>query len=268
MCGRFSLRTTLEEVSRNFRAAADTIDEWVPRYNIAPTQDVLAVRVGGGAAAATDDRPGSKTSRGGKSTTGRQIVLLHWGLVPSWSDGPDTGGRFINARAESANIKPTFRDAFWNRRCLVAADGFYEWRAADGVKQPYFIRRADGAPFGFAGLWERWDRSGPETIESCTILTTRPNSVVEPLHDRMPVIIPPEDYGRWLDPMAADMDELRTMFEPFPAEELTAYPVSRRVNDPRNDDPSCIDPDADEPAPELELDLFGRRDRGSTSRDD
>jgi len=237
MCGRFSLRTTLEEVSRNFDAAADAIEDWVPRYNIAPTQDVIAARPAG---------------------SGRELVLFHWGLIPSWYDDPSTGGRFINARAESAHIKPTFRDAFWSRRCLIGADGFYEWRAIDGVKQPYYIRRVDGRSFGFAGLWERWSRGSRDAIESCTILTTRPNAVVEPLHDRMPVIIWPDDYDRWLDPMEADLDELQAMFEPIPAEELTAYPVSRIVNDPWNDSPACVDPDEYEPPPpSIELDLFG-----------
>ena len=240
MCGRFSLRTTLDEVGRNFEAAAQAIEDWVPRYNIAPTQDVVAARPTG---------------------SGRELVLLHWGLIPSWSDGPSGGGRFINARAESAHIKPTFRDAFWNRRCLIGADGFYEWRSLDGVKQPYYIRRVDARPFAFAGLWERWTRGTKDAIESCTILTTRPNAVVEPLHDRMPVILSPSDYGRWLDPMIADLDELREMFEPLPADELTAYPVSRLVNDPANDSPACIDPDAYEPnPPSIELDLFESED--------
>lgn len=237
MCGRFSLRTTLEEVGRNFEAVADAIEDWVPRYNIAPTQDVLAARPADG---------------------GRELVLLHWGLIPSWYDDPATGGRFINARAESAHLKPTFRDAFWNRRCLVAADGFFEWRPADGAKQPYYIRRRDGCPFGFAGLWERWSRGTRDPIESCTILTTRPNEVVEPLHDRMPVIVPPTEYARWLDPMAADLDELEAVFEPIAATELLAYPVSRVVNDPWNDSPACVDPvEYEPPHPPLELDLFG-----------
>ena len=236
MCGRFSLRTTLDEVSRNFEAAAGTIEEWVPRYNIAPTQDVIAAR---------------------PAPQGRELVLLHWGLIPRWYDDPATGGRFINARAESAHIKPMFRDAFWNRRCLIGADGFFEWRTTHGIKQPWYIMRVDGKPFGFAGLWERWGGGSEEAIESCTILTTRPNEVVEPLHDRMPVIVSPDDYGRWLDPMDANLDELQAMFEPIRAEELTAHPVSRLVNDPWNDSPACVDPDEYEPpSPPLELDLF------------
>ncbi len=237
MCGRFSLRTTLEEVSHNFEAAADAIEDWIPRYNIAPTQEVIAARPAG---------------------SGRELVLMHWGLIPSWYDDPSIGGRFINARAESAHVKPTFRDAFWNRRCLVGADGFYEWRSIGGVKHPYFIRRVDGRPFGFAGLWERWSRGTKTEIESCTILTTRPNEVVEPLHDRMPVILRPEDYARWLDPMATDLEDLQAMFEPVSADELTAYSVSRLVNDPANDSPACVEPTEHElPPPPIELDLFG-----------
>lgn len=236
MCGRFSLRMTLAEVSRSFEASADAIEEWSPRFNIAPSQDVVAARLTG---------------------AGRELVLLQWGLVPSWYDDPATGGRFINARAESAHIKPTFRDAFWNRRCLVGADGFYEWRSVDGAKQPYYIRRIDGRPFGFAGLWERWKRGPRDAIESCTILTTRPNEVVEPLHDRMPVIVSPEDYDRWLNPRSADLEELEAILQPCPADEITAYPVSRLVNDPANDSPACIDPDEYEPPPPpIELDLF------------
>jgi len=237
MCGRFSLRTTLEEVSRNFGAAADAIEDWVPSYNIAPTQNVIAARPAG---------------------SGRELVLMHWGLIPSWYDDPTIGGRFINARAGSAHIKPTFRDAFWNRRCLIGADGFYEWRSVGGVKQPYYIRRVDGRPFGFAGLWERWRRGTGAPLESCTILTTRPNALVEPLHDRMPVIVSPRDYDRWLDPMATELEDLHALFEPASAEELTAYPVSRLVNDPANDSPACVDPEGYEPPPPpIELDLFG-----------
>ncbi len=261
MCGRIALHSDLDELRHYFRAEAAGLEAWSPSYNVAPSQDIVALRLG-----SDSGHPGADRDRGH-----RELVLLRWGLVPAWYDDPNTGGRPINARAESAHLKPTFRDAFWNRRCLVAADGFFEWRDIDGVRQPYYVRHRDGAPLGLAGLWERWRRGGRPAIESCTILTTRPNAVVEPLHDRMPVIVAPGDHDTWLNPMLADQAELARLFEPFPVEQLVAYPVSRSVNDPANDSPACIDPEAYEPPPPpLELDLFqvppGKEDAGSGRR--
>ncbi|MFW6124721.1 MAG: SOS response-associated peptidase, partial [Pirellulales bacterium] len=147
----------------------------------------------------------------------------------------------INARAETAATKPTFRTALRHSRCLVLADGFYEWQKQDGPKQPFYIRLQDARPFAFAGLWSRW-QGEDETIESCTLLTTKANESLRPLHDRMPVILPPGDYATWLDPAVQDPDVLVPLLRPYADDALEAYPVSRRVNSPTNDDPRCIEP--------------------------
>ena len=168
--------------------------------------------------------------------------MLHWGLVPAWAEEPKVGGQMINARAESAATKPVFREAFRRRRCLVPADGFYEWKKLTSGKQPYCIRGRDHQPFAFAGLWERWLGSDAyPPIESFTILTTEPNALLRPLHDRMPVILDPGDFDLWLDPAIGEPDRLRRLLSPFPDDRLVAYPVSTRVNRPANDDPSCLE---------------------------
>lgn len=215
MCGRYTLRVPMREVAEEF-GLFDVPDQ-PPRYNVAPTQPVPAVRAAAG---------------------GRELAMLRWGLIPSWADDPSIGNRMINARAETVATKPAFRAAFKSRRCLVVADGFYEWRQFPGGKQPYLIRLRSGRPFGFAGLWERWDRDG-EPLESCTILTTTANELMQPLHDRMPVLIPHEHYDDWLK---GDTGTAASLLVPFPADRLTAYPVSRVVNSPRNDVPACVEP--------------------------
>jgi putative SOS response-associated peptidase YedK len=195
-----------------------------PRYNIAPTQDVAVVRQEG-------------------ST--RALALLRWGLVPSWSKDPTIGARMINARAETAAEKPAFRAAFKQRRCLVLADGFYEWQSSGQgrQKQPFYIHMKDGKPFALAGLWERWQGDeGGSTLETCTILTTEPNELVRPIHNRMPVILAPADYGQWLDPAMQQAGPLQAMLQPYPAAALDAYPVSRAVNNARHDSPECVAP--------------------------
>ncbi|HUG93913.1 MAG TPA: SOS response-associated peptidase [Planctomycetaceae bacterium] len=219
MCGRYNLRTPTQQLVEFFDLAL--APELEPRYNIAPTQPVAAIR---------------RTARG------RELSLVRWGLIPSWADDPKIGDRMINARADSVATKPAFRSAFKRRRCLIPADGFYEWKKSGGkTNQPYQIGLQDGRPFAFAGLWEHWAREGDE-IESCTILTTDANELVAGLHDRMPVILDETAYDRWLDPELDDRDELESLLLPFPARRMKAWPVSTVVNNPRNETPECLDP--------------------------
>lgn len=218
MCGRFTLRTPARDVARAF--GLDLLDDWPPRYNVAPTQSVAAVR-----------QPAGEQ---------RQLVFLHWGLVPSWADDPTIGNRMINARAETLATKPAFRKAFRQRRCLIPSDGFYEWQQQGRQKQPYYFTLADGGLFALAGLWERWEKNAL-VIESCTIITTAANSLVAPLHDRMPVILPPDDYELWLDANVEDVERLQPLLRPLPPEAMRARPVSTLVNSPRNDSPACLE---------------------------
>jgi putative SOS response-associated peptidase YedK len=196
---------------------------WTPRYNIAPTQEVLVI-------VRTPEHPD------------RQARLHRWGLIPSWAKDITIGNQLINAQAETAVSKPAFRVAFRKRRCLILADGFYEWRKENRHKQPFHIRLRDGRPFAFAGLWERWVGPEGKAIDSCTILTATPNELVRGLHHRMAVILPSNDYDLWLDPSVQEVERLQPLLRPFPTEEMTAYPVSTVVNNPRNDVPSCIEP--------------------------
>jgi putative SOS response-associated peptidase YedK len=219
MCGRFTLTATPEALNQLF-PLFDNID-LEPQYNIAPSQNVLAVRV----------QPGGEQL---------EAVRLRWGLVPSWADDPKVGYRLINARVETARDKPAFRAAFKQRHCLVLADGFYEWQATKTKqKQPYHLRLRDGRPFAFAGLWENWQGNG-QTLQSCTILTTDANAAVRPVHNRMPVILDPARYRHWLSATggAEDYDYLG----PYPAEEMMAVAVSTHVNSPKNNDPACLTP--------------------------
>jgi len=192
-----------------------------PRYNVAPTQQVVAIRLGSAA-------------------ENRELALLRWGLIPHWADDPSIGNRMINARAETVAGKPSFRQAFKKRRCLVVADGFYEWKKTDGKKQPYYIHLKDDQPFGFAGLWERWNREGEE-IQSCTIITTEPNELMKPIHNRMPVIVQSTDYDRWLDPDFQNGEMLQQVLRRYPADAMQAFPVNTLVNNPRNERAECID---------------------------
>jgi putative SOS response-associated peptidase YedK len=219
MCGRFALRTPPHLLAKQFQL--DDVPDLQPRYNIAPTQDVAVVRI----------NPGTEK---------RELSLLRWGLIPFWAEDPKIGYSTINARAETVATKPSFREAFKKRRCLVVADGFYEWQKTDGQKQPYLIHLRDGSPFAFAGLWERW-RKGEQAIESCSIIVTEPNAVLEPIHDRMPVILSPNAYGLWLDPDVEDGTRLQSLLRPYPADEMEAYPISTLVNNPRNDVEQCVE---------------------------
>ncbi len=218
MCGRFTLRTPAGQVAEAF--GLDEPPDWSPRYNLAPTQTVLAVRWD------------AEAQR-------RVAVGLRWGLIPFWADDPKFGYRTINARAETVESKPAFRAAFKRRRCLVVADGFYEWQPRDGQKQPYYFCRRDQQPFGLAGLWEHWEGEGG-VIESCTIIVTEASPLTAPYHDRSPVILDPEAYPVWLDPEFADTGELKRLLQPDAGEDFEAYPVGTRVNSPKHDGPECI----------------------------
>ena len=226
MCGRFSL-TTAPEAMRNL-FDYENLPNLEPRYNIAPTQMVACIRAGDG----------------GK----RQLDFLRWGLIPCWSKDAAAGARMINARAETVSEKPSFRESFAQRRCLIAADGFYEWRMEDGRKQPFRIGMKGGLPFAFAGLWESWtalaDGAGiaaGETVETVTIVTTAANDKLRPIHARMPVILPQEAYGKWLD-AANDRDSLLALLRPYPVESMAFYRVGPAVSNARNDNPDCIVP--------------------------
>jgi putative SOS response-associated peptidase YedK len=219
MCGRFVQYSDPEVYASCFEL--DTVCEAAPRYNLAPTQTVLAVR---------------------KSEDGaRVLVPLRWGLVPSWSKGPDSRYSMINARAETVESKPAYRNAFKHRRCLIPAEGFYEWKVVNGGKTPFLIRRTDGEPFGMAGLWETWHDPEGERLQSCTIIVTDANALVRDIHDRMPVILSPEDYGAWLDPETKDTDRLRAMLRPADPDAWKLREVSRKVNNPKNDSPELIE---------------------------
>ncbi len=221
MCGRFTLITPAEALAEQFQLFE--IPSLVPRYNIAPTQPVAAVR----------RVPGDGQ---------RELVLLRWGLVPFWAKDPGIGARMINARSETVAEKPAFRAAFRRRRCLVLADGFYEWRRLERGKQPFYVRLRDERPFAFAGLWEHWEGSDEAAIDSCTLMTTEPNDLIRPVHSRMPVILAPKDYDLWLDPGVQKADLLRPLLRPYPSEGMLAYPISTWVNKPKNDSPRCIEP--------------------------
>jgi len=218
MCGRFTLRARPQAVAEAFELLE--LPDLSPRYNIAPTQTVATVRF--------DPAQG-----------GRVLTRQRWGLVPSWADDPAIGNRMINARAETVATKPAFRKAFSTRRCLVVADGFYEWQKTPEGKQPYFMARPDNAPFAFAGLWECW---GPERMETCTIITTSANESMRPLHDRMPVILSPTDYATWLNPHTHDRQQLESLLRPAANDLLIAAPVRTLVNSPKNDVPECAEP--------------------------
>ena len=221
MCGRFTLFDSSDSLAERF--GLGEVTSLSPRYNIAPSQAVAVVRI-----------PAEGADR--------ELALLRWGLVPSWAKDPSVGSRMINARAETAPEKPAFRAAIRRRRCLVPADGFYEWKHAGGRKQPYYVRMRDGGTFAFAGIWEIWKGEGGDPIESCALLTTGPNELLEPIHDRMPVIIPPGGYDLWLSPMVHDPSALTPFFAPYPAGGMTAYPVRTLVNNPKMDEPVLIEP--------------------------
>ena len=217
MCGRFLLHSPVDLLQRAF--GFSELPNLQPRYNVAPTQAVPIIRR--------------------KEGSGRELTMVRWGLVPFWAKDLKIGSQLINARAETVTSKPAFRAAFAKRRCLVPADGFYEWQKREGskLKQPMLIRRRDAAPFAFAGLWESW--RGPDgEVQTCTIVTTEANAVLSPIHNRMPVVLEPGAYDRWLDPEQPSAELLL----PCPDEWLEAFPVSTQVNNVRNDAAELIEP--------------------------
>jgi putative SOS response-associated peptidase YedK len=221
MCGRFALSLPAKNLADLF--SLDEVPELTPRYNIAPTQPVCAILI---------DRVKEK----------RIAKMLSWGLIPSWSKDPTNGPRLINARSETVDEKPAFRGAFKNKRCLLPADGYFEWRQIEGKREPFFFRLKSGEPCTFAGLWEHWEGHSGEVFESCTILTTQANEVAQKVHDRMPVILPRRHYDLWLDPIVTEKDILKPFLVPYPSDEIEFYPISSLVNNPKNDMPECIAP--------------------------
>lgn len=220
MCGRFALVTEKKILDMLYDLELRTGFELRPRYNIAPSQQVLTVRLS-------------------PEDGNREYSEMKWGLVPSWADDPAIGSRMINARAETAAEKPSFRSAYKKRRLLIPASGFFEWKKEAEGKQPYYIYSTDHQLFSFAGLWERWEK-GASPLESFTILTTGPNSLLADLHNRMPVIIGKEDYSFWLDP-ATEPADLQKLLQPYPSDQLSFHPVSPLVNKPVNDGPELLE---------------------------
>jgi putative SOS response-associated peptidase YedK len=220
MCGRFALIVSGEAVADQFQLAETSL--LAPRYNIAPTQPVAAIR----------HNPHSAQ---------REMTHFRWGLIPSWAKDIKMSARMINARAETVADKPSFRAAFKRRRCLIPASGFFEWQKIGTQKQPMYIQAADGGLLALAGLWETWHSPDGSEIESCTIITTEPNELMAPIHNRMPVIIEPADYDLWLDPGERPENGLH-LLRPYPPSLMNAYPVSTQVNNPRNDTPDCVAP--------------------------
>lgn len=224
MCGRYTLTVDASVLGDLFDL--EPLTDLEPRYNIAPTQRLPIVR---------GDRDGE-----------RRWSTARWGLIPAWAKDDKIGNRLINARSETAADKPSFRSAFKHRRCLVPADGFFEWVKVPGGKQPHHIRFADRRPFAFAGLWEVWRPEEGDPVESYTILTTSPNRLVGGLHDRMPVILPPARFADWLAHGPLTPDAAEALLVPHPADGMEAVPVTTRVNSPRNDDPECLAPIGDQ----------------------
>ncbi len=218
MCGRFTQSLTGEAIAGAFDLA--DVPTWRPRYNLAPTQNIPAILLG--------------------ESSDRTFKSLRWGLIPPWAKDPAMGARLINARSETVTEKPSFRSAFKKRRCLVLADGFYEWQKTQGKKQPFYFRLESGQPFGFAGLWEQWPSPEGDVWQTCTILTTDANSLLRQVHDRMPVMLHPEDYDRWLDPQNHDTEALQSLLRPYESEAMLSYAVSPLVNSPTHDQPDCV----------------------------
>jgi putative SOS response-associated peptidase YedK len=228
MCGRFVSASPPDELARYFQVEQVAEQVLEPSFNVAPTKDVYVVVESGGV---------------------RRLDTFHWGLIPFWAKDRKVGQRMINARAEGLAEKGAYKQAFLKRRCLVPADGFFEWRRNAGAKQkqPMYVRRVDDEPLAFAGLWEVWKpketSDDPSTwVRSCTIITGEPNEVVAPIHDRMPVMLPPSAWDSWLDRDNDDLETLGQLLVPAPAELLVAHPVSPRVNNVREDDPALLEP--------------------------
>ena len=229
MCGRYRLTRHKEVVEEHFGVEIE--GDLAPRYNIAPTQPVATVR----------QRPDAPK---------RQFSWMKWGLIPHWAKDASAGYKMINARAETAADRPAFREALERRRCLVPADGFYEWQKIGKSKQPFCFTLTDEGVFAFAGLWERWKNPQGQWIETCSILTTKPNRLLEDVHDRMPAMLRPEDYELWLDPGERRVESVIELIKPFDSDRMKRYPVSTRVNNANIDDADCA-------APSQPMGLFG-----------
>lgn len=229
MCGRFTLRTPQKQLAEQLHLPPDL--QLPLRFNVAPTQQVLAIR--------------QAMPPDGRLPNGFGFTLLRWGLVPSWAKDPKIGNRMINARSETVSEKPSFRDAFKKRRCLIITDGYYEWRTIDGQKQPFYIHQTDFTPFAMAGLWEAWEPKRTDAIstglETCTILTTSANRLTQSVHHRMPVILSTVDHDLWLSEATPSADLIK-LLKPAAEDVLAMYPVSKLVNYPRYDQPDCIEP--------------------------
>jgi putative SOS response-associated peptidase YedK len=221
MCGRFTLTVDPAKLKDEFEGAAFPA-KFAPRYNIAPTQPVLAIPNDGKNAA----------------------DFFVWGLIPSWAKDPEIGNRLINARGETLAEKPSFRGSYKYKRCLVLTDGYYEWKSTPGskTKVPYFIHLKTSKTFAFAGLWDEWQSPEGSSIRSCTIVTTAPNNLMAAIHNRMPVILHSKDYAEWLEPLPQTAEKLNPLIKDFPAELMEAYPVSTLVNSPANDRADCVLP--------------------------
>ena len=230
MCGRFTLASDSDAMNQMFFEFTVPVN-LAPRYNISPTQDVAVIA-------------NTQIETDGYSEK-RQVEFFHWGLIPSWAKDPKIGNRMINARSETLAEKPSFRSAYRRRRCLILADGYYEWKQIPGDrrKQPIYIRLQSQKPFVLAGLWETWQPEGAvEPIRSCTIITCPPNALLEKIHHRMPVILPQDAYSEWLGSEPKSADVLQPLLVPYVDAEMEAYPVSTFVNRPMNDSPECIAP--------------------------
>ncbi|PSF33907.1 hypothetical protein C7H19_19495 [Aphanothece hegewaldii CCALA 016] len=221
MCGRFTLTQSSEAIVKSFDLSE--VPELTPRYNIAPSQSIAVI---------IRER----------ESEGNRLKCMRWGLIPSWAKDPKIGYKLINARTQTLAEKPSFRNAFKHRRCLIVADGFYEWQKREKYKQPYYIHLEDRQPFAFAGLWETWQPKEGETITSCTIITTEANALMQPIHDRMPVILTSDAYEQWLDPTLSQSESLLSMLKSYTSESMIATPVSQIVNNPANDRLECVEP--------------------------
>jgi putative SOS response-associated peptidase YedK len=221
MCGRYTLKAPVKSLVDLFHLAQ--APELPFRYNISPTQQVPAVRIS----------PQNKS---------RELAIFRWGLIPSWAKDAKIGNQLINARSETVATKPAFRSAFRKRRCLMPADGFYEWKKEGKKKQPFYIHLKDDRPFAFAALWEDWQNEDGLHVQTCTILTTEANKMLKPLHERMPVILPQNNFEPWLDPEFQKPEEILSLLQPLPGEEMAMHPVSTLVNNPKNEKPECVAP--------------------------
>ena len=217
MCGRIFIFSSVQDIEKEFGIDVSEIDRIKPSYNVAPSQDVPVV------------------------TNGTQLVLssMRWGLVPHWAKEEKIGYKMINARAETLTTKPAYREPFKQRRCLIVVDGFYEWKKQGTAKQPYAFET--GKPFSLAGLWDEWKQPNNKPLRTCTIVTTDANKLMEPIHNRMPVIVQKKDREQWLDP-GASTEELQALLKPYPAHDLELFKVSDKVNSPKNDSPDNLKP--------------------------